>query len=113
MGWNDEGDNLSNREVGQIDSVLLPLALNQGGTGASTASEALDNFGFGQTGRAVAAASSSVDAQVAIDAEPADVAISAIIVAGGQIITSGAAASDRASSAIFMAYVPPWPRPTP
>lgn len=75
LGWNQTGDNLANRDVADFDGVLLPLSVNQGGTGGETITEALTNLGFGTTGQAVAQASTTTEGLAALDAEPADTAI--------------------------------------
>lgn len=78
LTWNDAGDNFVNKRVGEledIDILLLPLPISEGGTGAQTADAALNNLGFGTTGKNVAAAADTTTAQAAMDAEPADVAI--------------------------------------
>lgn len=75
LGWNEDGDNLRNAELANFGEVVLPLSVNQGGTGAETGDNALDNLGFGTTGKAVAAAGTESEGLAALDAEPADTAI--------------------------------------
>lgn len=75
LGWNEAGDDLTNRDLADIDGVALPLAVDQGGTGADTPAAALSNLGFGTVGASLAAADDSAAAQAAMDAEPADTAI--------------------------------------
>ncbi len=45
LAWNEDGDNLANRELAAKGLVALPLAVSQGGTGAKTASAALAALG--------------------------------------------------------------------
>ncbi|MEF2230875.1 MAG: phage tail fiber protein [Pseudodesulfovibrio sp.] len=75
LGWNADGDNLSNVDVADYGEVVLPLGVGQGGTGAAEAAEALANLGFGTTGRIAARADTPAEARAAIGAEPADTAI--------------------------------------
>ncbi len=75
LGWNEDGDNLRNADLANFGEVVLPLAVNQGGTGAGTGDSALDNLGFGTTGKGVAAADTVSEGLAALDAEPADTAI--------------------------------------
>lgn len=78
LAWNEQGDNLTNKTTGEIDGIgaaVLPLTIADGGTGGSTSEAALTNLGFGETGRAIAAASNSGEALAAAGAEPADAAI--------------------------------------
>lgn len=66
LAWNEGGDNLSNRDIAATGSLLLPLAVSQGGTGAETPGEALVNLGFGSVGQAVATCDSQADALAAL-----------------------------------------------
>lgn len=72
LAWNEGGDNLSNRDMAELGTVLLPLSVSEGGTGADNASDALSSFGFGTAGQAVAASEDSSEALAAINGEPAD-----------------------------------------
>lgn len=75
LAWNEEADNLTNRDAAEFDLALLPLSVSQGGTGADTPSSALGNLGVSAIGRAVATCSDSTQGLAALDAEPADPAI--------------------------------------
>ena len=75
LGWDANGENLRNADLANFGEVALPLAVEQGGTGAGTSSEALDNLGFGATGKVLAGAASSAQGRAILDAEPADTAI--------------------------------------
>jgi hypothetical protein len=75
LGWDESGDNLRNADLADRGEVVLPLAVGQGGTGAETPGQALDNLGFGAAGKDVAAAGTTDQALAALDAEPADPAI--------------------------------------
>lgn len=75
LAWNDTGSNLANKDVTAQGSVLLPLAVAQGGTGGQSASEALANLGFGNLGMALAASADPAQARAALNAQPADPAI--------------------------------------
>ena len=75
LGWDQSGGNLRNADLADFGEVPLPLAVGQGGTGADTPGQALDNLGFGAAGKVVAAAESAAQALAALDAEPADAAI--------------------------------------
>lgn len=75
LGWNAGGDNLSNADLADFGAAILPLSVDQGGTGAAVASDALDNLGFGAAGKSVAAADTAMEGLAALDAEPADTAI--------------------------------------
>ncbi|WP_419785984.1 phage tail fiber protein [Pseudodesulfovibrio sp.] len=72
LGWNGDGDDLSNFDLATFGEVGLPLAVNQGGTGGTDTFEALNNLGFGTTGRNVAWAETPAAARAALGAEPAD-----------------------------------------
>ncbi|MFH1914425.1 MAG: phage tail fiber protein [Pseudomonadota bacterium] len=72
LAWNDAGTNLANKDVTGQGAVLLPLSVDQGGTGAATAAEALANLGFTALGAALAAADDAVQARQALGAQPAD-----------------------------------------
>ncbi|QGY39719.1 hypothetical protein GM415_06170 [Pseudodesulfovibrio cashew] len=75
LAWNGDASNLTNRDAAAMDAVLLPLAVEQGGTGGSDGTQAMVNLGMGETGRSVAVAGTSSEALAAMDAEPADTAI--------------------------------------
>ncbi len=75
LGWNADGDNLTNRTPSDFDAVLLPLSVNEGGTGATTSNSALTNLGLTAVGRAVATCTDTTQGLAALDAEPADTAI--------------------------------------
>jgi len=75
LGWNTDGDDLSNVDVAGYGQVVLPLAVAQGGTGAEGPDAALTNLGLGATGRIAARAETPAEARAAIGAEPADTAI--------------------------------------
>jgi hypothetical protein len=75
LAWNEVGDNLSNRSIADVGTVLLPLAVSEGGTGADNAPDALFSLGFGEAGQALAMSEYASEALVAINAEPADVDI--------------------------------------
>ena len=75
LGWNHAGDNLINCELADASTMVLPLAVDQGGTGAADPANALTNLGFGAVGAAAAACDDVASAQAVLDAEPADVAI--------------------------------------
>jgi len=75
IAWNESGDNLINKQAGDIGMVGIPLSIGEGGTGGRDIEEALSNLGFGATGRAMATAQSSLDALALLDAEPADTTI--------------------------------------
>jgi len=70
--WNDAGDNLSNKNLAEAGTVLLPLSVSEGGTGADNAPDALFSLGFGETGQVLAISEDSSEALSAINAEPAD-----------------------------------------
>ncbi len=72
LAWNAAGDDLANMDIASLDGVLLPLAVDQGGTGAQTALQALVNLGFGPTGVALATSLDPAQARAAMDAQPAD-----------------------------------------
>jgi len=72
LAWNDAGDNLDNKEAADFNTVLLPLSMDEGGTGADSATGALTNLGFGSVGRAMARCADTTEALTAIGAEPAD-----------------------------------------
>ena len=75
LAWNETGSNLANKDVTAQGSLLLPLAVAQGGTGGQSASEALANLGFGSIGMALAASADPAQARTALDAQFADPAI--------------------------------------
>ncbi|MDD3311303.1 phage tail fiber protein [Pseudodesulfovibrio sp.] len=75
LGWNGGGDDLSNLDLAALGEIALPLAVSQGGTGATESAQALANLGFGTTGRLVAGAATPGEARAAMGAEPADTAI--------------------------------------
>lgn len=75
LSWNEDGDNLTNKMAGSLGEVGLPLSVALGGTGGESGDEALDNLGFGSTGKGVAAAATTNEALSVMDAEPADTAI--------------------------------------
>lgn len=72
LAWNEGGDNLSNRDMAELGTLLLPLSVSEGGTGADNASDALSSFGFGTAGQAVATSEDSSEVLAAINGEPAD-----------------------------------------
>ncbi|WP_319469375.1 phage tail fiber protein [uncultured Pseudodesulfovibrio sp.] len=66
LAWNDEGSNLSNRDLAQVGAVLLPLSVENGGTGGETPEQALNGLGFGSVGRALAGCDNQADALYAL-----------------------------------------------
>jgi hypothetical protein len=70
LAWNEDEDNLFNREVADFGTVLLPLSVSEGGTGADNASDALSGLGFGTAGMAIVVCENSADALAAIGGEP-------------------------------------------
>jgi len=68
LGWNNDGDNLMNKDVAALGSLILPVAVNQGGTGADNTSEALQNLGFGLTGVNLSKCESAAEVYNVIDA---------------------------------------------
>lgn len=75
LAWNEAGDNLENKVSGDLDAVLLPLAVAEGGTGGRTRDEALTGLGFGTAGKDVSASETTMEAAATLDVEPADPAI--------------------------------------
>lgn len=75
LAWNDTGDNLTNRNASDFNTVLLPLSVNEGGTGGSTTDAALTNLGFSNVGKGVATCADTTQGLAALDAEQADPAI--------------------------------------
>jgi len=75
LAWNDTGTNLANKDVTAQGAVLLPLPVDQGGTGAATVADALSNLGFSPLGVILASSPDAAQARQALDAQPADPAI--------------------------------------
>lgn len=75
LTWNDSGDNLVNKTAVHEGDIMLPLAVAEGGTGATANHQAQANLGFGVPARALAAAEDTLSGLAALDAEPADIAI--------------------------------------
>ena len=69
LAWNGIGDNLENRDILAAGSILVPVSVTQGGTGADNVTEALFNLGFGATGAAIAGCESGDEAVGVIDAD--------------------------------------------
>jgi len=66
LTWNDSGDNLVNKGAGEMGTILLPLSVSEGGTGAENADAAMTNLGFGATGKATAKAKNTSEAATAL-----------------------------------------------
>lgn len=75
LAWNDDGNNLSNRDVADFSSVLLPLSVSEGGTGADNAVDALSSLGCGTAGKAIVLSEYSTEALAVIGGEPANEAL--------------------------------------
>lgn len=75
LAWNEEGNNLVNKVSSDLDAVLLPLSVAEGGTGGTSVDEGLTGLGFGATGKAVSACETTLEGAAALDVEPADPAI--------------------------------------
>lgn len=69
LAWNTLGSNLENRAVLSSGSILVPVPVNQGGTGADNVTEALFNLGFGATGAAIAGCESGDEVVDVLDAD--------------------------------------------
>jgi len=69
LAWNGTGDDLENRDILAAGSILVPVPVTQGGTGADNVTEALFNFGFGAAGAAIAGCESGDEAVEVIDAD--------------------------------------------
>ena len=69
LAWNAMGSNLENRDVLSSGSILVPVPVNQGGTGADNVTEALFNLGFGATGAAIAGCESGDEGVDVLDAD--------------------------------------------
>ncbi|MBG0791511.1 MAG: hypothetical protein H0S80_13545 [Desulfovibrionaceae bacterium] len=67
LAWNAAGDNLENKDVLAAGGILVPLSVNQGGTGADNVTEALFNLGFGAAGAAIASCESGDEAAAVIN----------------------------------------------
>lgn len=72
LGWNPEGDSLANLQVASLGTLVTPVAVDQGGTGADNPTEALFNFGFGSAGLTVAGCEEPAEVLESMGAEPAD-----------------------------------------
>ncbi|WP_207260874.1 hypothetical protein [Desulfovibrio sp. Huiquan2017] len=72
LAWNSGGDDLINKDIVALGSMITPVPISQGGTDADNPTEALFNLGFGAVGLTVAGCEEEAEALAAIGAEPAD-----------------------------------------
>ena len=69
LRWNAAGDDIETISLAELDALVIPVGIADGGTGATTAAAARTALGSGATGDAVFAAATAAAAQQAMDTE--------------------------------------------